>query len=385
MNADAIFGGNNNLVNGDILIAVRDGAIYVNNNAYMVYFPGNFPAAVGTGDFVQTPLTRNHATAFIAVNTYHIMQADNSILVNAAIELSYIRMLASKYRMISPAYLAANFNCDYNQACYVRNVADTANLDSAAILAADDEGFPRAQQAAIQAGMAQVLTRDKMIELNTTFINLACLVAYIFRIRGHHYMTDMQAKYVHTWGKTATKNYAFHNSWEKLTTVALHAVMPMVLDQFWTKMVNEEKCDVILRIRYTSAAAGTALFPVLAQGIKDLAVTVPRIRDVLAEEIEYVERTANNVKNNRWDHSINARFYGAEVGRISEVETGAVGALIKACVEQLVPEADLAKSKALERAAKLAPITGASMGIAIKNFIKSEKFMMLEQARGNDT
>lgn len=372
MNPDAIFGADDTQINGDILVKAVVGDSYDRNASYMVYVPTDMNVADQPGDFEPINHGRRAVTAFLAVNCSHIHEVDPNVTFEDAAELAYIRYLALKYRLISPLYRINDYHCDYNQ-CELLGMADVN-----AVLANDDVGFPAVNQAAVQSALATVLVPAKRNALHKAFINLVCLVAYMFRSRGHHYMPEMLAKYNEVWGKTGSKDVAFRNDFGRISTIGLHAIMPIILDDFWTQMKDEEKCDPVLMLRWDCAAAGTALFQVLSQGIKDLSVVFPKIREIMKTEIDYVEQMAEEIESDRWAHSINARFYNATRGRLNENHSGAVGALISAVMTSLTPEADLNKSAALKRAARFAPITGAAMGAAIRAFVKSDKF--IEQA-----
>jgi len=374
MDADAIFGGNDNRVNGDIIIVERGGDVYQADAAYTFTLQSDCPRAANIGNFEPVPFNRTQALAFIMLNTYRISQAKNTITLDKAVELSYLRLLALKYKLVSPDYNPAANHCDYNQ-CIALAGNNTSTAD---VLDDNEHGVPRAAKLGIQTSAARVLTQDCLTKLNTCFTNIVCLVAYMFRVRGHHYLPDMAARYAQLWGKCSTGRNVFANSWEDITTVGLHAIMPTILDQFWLYSARNDRCDVILRLRVNSAAAGTALIPVLDQGLKDVITVFPAIRKLMPDEIKYIEDTEKHLVANRWDHSINARLYNANTDRIDEKRTGAAGALIRAAVTQLAPGTDLENSRALARAAKFAPITGAALGLALRNYVKSDSFMALQ-------
>lgn len=378
MDADAIFGNNNNRVNGDILIHERAGDTYDDNNAYVVTLPTDFPDAATPGEFDHIVYTRQQVLAMMMINAYEINQAVPEITVVQAAELAYIRFLCVKYKLISSQYAPANYHCDYNQCVKL----DTANNNCDSVLRNNDYGIPAADKADVQRDLAATLTADHMVRLNKSFTNLVCLVAYMFRTRAHHFLPDMAKRYAELWAKTATGKYAFVNSFERLATVGLHAVMPQVLDDFWVKKAEDDRCDVILKLRVNCACAGTALIPVLDQGLRDILTVFPQVEKVMEDEIKYVKDTEVHLANNRWDYGINARFYNASTERIDEKKTGAIGALIRAAVTQLAPGTDLENSRALARAAKLAPITGAALGLALKNYVKSDKFVALQVTSG---
>lgn len=376
MDADAIFGVNDNRVNGDILIIERAGDTYDDTAAYVVTLPSDFPDAADAVNFDHIVYTRAQVTAMLMINCYNINAAVPEITLAQAAELAYIRFLCVKYKLMSSRYVATNYHCDYNQC--VKLAGD--RTDTASILGDNANGIPRASKADVQAALLATLTADHMTKVNKSFTNLVCLVAYMFRTRAHHFLPDMAKRYAELWAKTATGKYAFVNTFEKLATVGLHAVMPFILDNFWTNKAENDKCDVILKLRVNCACAGTALIPVLDQGLRDILTVFPQVENVMQDEIKYVKDMEAHLTTHRWDHGINARFYNADTERIDEKQTGAIGALIRAAVTQLAPGTDLENSRALARAAKLAPITGAALGLALKNYVKSDKFVALQAA-----
>jgi hypothetical protein len=377
MNPNRIFGNDDAQVNGDILTYVREGELYELDTRLAVLCAHNTPMADNPGNFEHVAMGRNSATAFLALNTFHINSVDANIQLPEAANLAYLRFLAIKYKLMSARYQHNNYACDYNQAVIGYCNDGVTPLTTNHILANDNEGFPAAAQGGIQGVLEGELTVDRRAQLNKMFTNIVCLVAYMFRTRGHHYLPDMQDKYVRLWNKTATRNIPLHMSWENIATIGLHAIMPMILDMFYTHCRDHAKIDSILVLRYDSAAAGTALFPVLKQGLSDILVVVPKMKDILVREIEYIDEVCEDLKDNRWRHSINARFYNERRDRLDEKRTGATAALIRACIDTLAADSDIIDSKALLRASKIAPITGAAFGRAIRNYVNSDKFLAL--------
>lgn len=369
MDVDVIFGNNDRYVNGDILIVSKSGVKYENDARLIVTCLNDTPTAPEPAEFAPLNFTKRQAAAFIGYNAHTITETTPGLALNQAVELAYFRFLAVKYRLVSPQYLPENFRVRYNQ-CVV-----LANSSSNNVSANDEHTLPAIRKAELQAAMAAVLTHVNKERYNSIFINLVCMLAYMFRTRGHHYNASMNDKYNDIWRKTASNTVVLLNVWENIMTVGLHAIIPVVLDSFWEVMIKQDKVDPILELRFLSAAAGTALFPVLQKGMSDLLVVFPQAKLLLQNEIEYVEGICLDLKRDRWAHSINATYYGANRGRFDEAKTGAVGALIKAVLDAIVPGTDLTNSEALKRAAKLAPITGSALGVALKSYIKSEAFM----------
>jgi len=373
MDANAIFGADDTRVNGDILHHVTEGVIYDNNAAYVALVPNDFPMSADPAGFVPNPVTRVQATAFLVLNTHSINAAVPTITMQNAAFLAYYRFLAVKYGLASPRYAPNNYNVGYNQC----RTLGGHNGNCADINGINDHGVPNAAKAGIQAALVNALTVANIRHMHSTFVNLVCLLAYMFRTRGHHYLPDMQEKYDRIWAKCKASNFDKHGSFEHIMTISLHFVYPQILDQFWAHAMARGQCDAVIGLRYTSFAAGTALFNVVDQGIRDLLTVIPKIADVLPDEIEYVHNQTNVLKNNRWAHSVNARLYAADPSRLDETRVGVVAALIRSSVDALASDSPILESKALARAAKLAPIAGAAYTVAIKNYIRSDKFVAL--------
>jgi len=373
MDANAIFGADDTRVNGDILHNVTEGVIYDNNASYISAVPSDFPVAADPAGFAAIAVTRAQATAFLLLNTYYINQAIPAVSLQNAAFLAYYRFLAVKYGLTSPRYAPNNYNVAYNQCFFVPG----ANSTCADILGMNDHGVPNAAKANVQAALVNSLTVVNLRHMHSVFVNLVCLLAYMFRTRGHHYLPDMQEKYERLWAKCRASNFDKHGSFEHIMTVSFHFIYPQVLDQYWTHALARGTCDAVIGLRYSAFAAGTSLFNVVDQGIRDLLTVIPKIADVLPNEIEYVHAQTNVLRNNRWAHSVNARLYAADATRLDESRVGVVAALIRSCVEALASDSPILESKSLARAAKLAPIAGAAYTVAIKNYIRSDKFVAL--------
>ena len=61
------------------------------------------------------------------------------------------------------------------------------------------------------------------------------------RQKGHYYLTgaDYEDSYNRIWGKVSKSDMALFSTWSQRVTNGLHAVMPIVLDIYWTFMVSK--------------------------------------------------------------------------------------------------------------------------------------------------
>lgn len=295
---------------------------------------------------------------------------------------AYFRFLSLKYGLMSNLWQAGDLHGCYNQTRVRRNNANDDNLDAGEILADDAEGLDGIARAEVQLAFTSHLTAARRKSLNTIFANMVCLLAYMFRTRGHHWKEEYNERYMAIWRKTATAHLMNDPDFKNIMTVGLHAIPPVVLDEFYEHCVNHGLCDAVLVLRYNSLAAGTAVYGAVMAGVRDLKAVFPGILEKLHAEVDHIEKTYIEVKAHRWAHSVNARFYGQNRDRLAEENIGAVAALIKAAVDSLAPDHDLVKAKSLQRVAKIAPITGAAYARAIREYIATPEFHKALQLAG---
>jgi hypothetical protein len=79
--------------------------------------------------------------------------------------------------------------------------------------------------------------------------------------------------------------------------------------------------------------------------------------------------------NNRWSGSINHNYYGIPVRVYDESSYAALAATVLAALDTFAENAKLAESKALQRIANGAPITGGVIAKILSNCVKSEKMV----------
>jgi hypothetical protein len=376
-NPEPVFGADDTMVNGDILVGQTSNVIYDNTANYIVHIPRDFNTANDPGNFEPLPTTKAQLTAFMCLNLHALRAAVADEAHRVA--LCYYRFLAVKYRLMSYHYGSEAYHVDYNQ-CVRTNVNEItiANLNTD-----DDQGLSAANKRAAHALLTAHLTLNNFRLWNKNFINIVCTLAYMFRSRGHHYFGEMQPKYESLWRKYATRDNNIGCTWEHVTTIGLHAIMPLILDNFWTHCRDTAKCDGALSIRHSCFGAGTSVFNVVNRGVTDLLLVLPHIEERVAEPLNLLRQAVAQCERNRWAHTINARFYGADPTRLDEGPIGVIAALIKACVEGLVPDAPLLESKSLKRAAAHAPISGAAYGRAITNYVKGDRFLAIPNSASN--
>lgn len=206
------------------------------------------------------------------------------------------------------------------------------------------------------------------------FFDIVCIVAYFFRVRGHHWQDTFNDRYNAVWDKCLYEEENPGLSWQLIAHNALHAIYPDDLDDFWLQAVDNDSCSGALKKRVDSMPAGVAGISALLAGVADLKLVVPAAFNHLKEAIAHLEDLARLVfgRQNRWNGSVNRRFYGAAAIKVDEAKLGAVAALILASCEQFAPNSPLRKSMALQRIAQNAQLTGAVIARMIKTAVSSD-------------
>jgi len=360
-------------VNGHIIENKTQRVTYEDDAKLVHLLPYGLDSGERPGAYEPLPTDKQEAMSVIFLNIQHINLVDNSISLNDAAVLAYYRFLCYKYKLTSPRYDPKTYFVDYNQC---RQLADPKE-SPAEILSDDDLFMKQDRKHAISAAVTATLTAAVRREINTIFCNTVCLLAYMFRTRGHHYFDEFVPKLDRLWGKTVTSAIQIRATWKNLFTIGYHAIIPSVLDNFWTHCKDNNMCDDILKLRWDSASAGTAAFGAIRQGMNDLFSVLPNIRVRVKDAADYIDTTCDHLKANRWDHCINARFYDANGDRLDEKPVAVVAAMIRATLDAVAAGAPLLESKAMERAAANAPIAGAIFASAVRNLIRSERFLAL--------
>jgi hypothetical protein len=301
--------------------------------------------------------------AFLIVNVDACMRAGRS--EDLAIRIAYLRFLAARNGLISPSFSTAAHNVRYNHARFVdettaKIVANSKTTYAAATKAIKDKLVTRLRQ-----------------EIAPKFTNLVCCVAYMFRVRGHHYMSDFQDRYATLWSRCLYKPEDLPLDWEHVATDALHAIMPDVLDQFWQSAAEDSRCAGTLIKRLDSAPAGAAGVVALERGLSDVMMLFPAIVEKVPDAHNEFRRIAHQTKSSRWACSINARFYGEARTRVDEARIGALASVVLGVYEHLAPSSRLRDSMALQRLAQIAPATGGAIGIAAGRAARDERLNLI--------
>jgi hypothetical protein len=202
-------------------------------------------------------------------------------------------------------------------------------------------------------------------------------VAYFFRIRGHHWQQEFNDRYeiLFSAAQTSEKQTTPGVPWEHFARDVMKAVSPIVLDRYWLARVAEGHCSGNLVVRISSPASGTAGLFALYQGVMDLSQAFPAWAVKNQVNIERLISAVEYLINNRWSGSINHNYYGIPVRVYDESSYAALAATVLAALDTFAENAKLAESKALQRIANGAPITGGVIAKILANCVKSEKMV----------
>jgi len=354
-------------LNGTIYLHNEAGEPEVNINSYHVIVEATTPGAdnnflycanpsVGTGQLnAPINLTALEARTFLVDQFVYIREMCAIPVANindvSLYEICLLRLLAYKHRLISPAINPHEYNVIYND-CKSSDVTVAGSLIARIRAHATYE----AQRNALAQWMNHNRPYARMI-ING-FSNLVCTVAYVFRQKGHHYINggDYAECYQRIWAKVDKANAPLHASWETRSTIALHAIMPSVLDGYWSLCVNESRIAPPLQLRYHVPAAGTAAVFALVVGWQDAKNVYGILLNNSDEAYQRLQTLHASCLINRWRHGINARYYGEDPTRLDMGPFSALAATVVGVYESAAENATLLQSKSLGREALSAPL-----------------------------
>jgi len=343
--------------NGDYFLGTREGEemeeVPVNN----VLFGSDIPRASQFG--AEVPFDVDSASAFLADQMMHLSMQASPMPVDQQGAVAFMRLLAVKHGLVSPLFDHTVQNLKYN--------------DAVPLSQAQTEALRNRNTYLTKEGVSAVVTPMMRKDIRTTFADRVCMVAFMFRARGHHYMDSLDAVYANLWKKCRYSENQVHATWQNVSCAALHAIFPENLEKFWFRMVSESKCNGALAKRYDVAAAGTAGPLVVLQGLIDIKMVAPGIERRCENEINELNRMIVDIRSHRYAGSVNRKYYGAPTVFINEKAISAIAAVIRSALQTLAADAPLGKSPALQRIANNAPITGAVLGQAIGQIARREE------------
>lgn len=339
--------GNTDL-NGDCFISGELGEIEEEQLHRVYMFREVTPCA--SRPFERVPFTARQAEEFINDNFCAVKDIAANYTDEEAARIAWIRFCAVREGLVSPRFDPKDYFVKYSE-CAV--LSKDANLGDWLRDNPKDRSKSRIHQR-----FRAVMPEPVRTQLRVWFSDMVCMVAYMFRVRGHHWLADMNDKYQDLWRKCLKAGDNPGIKWELVAHSALHAIYPLNLDGYWKRQMDASNIAGTLVKRYDSAPAGVAGIKALDAGMNDLALSVPGIKVHFKELYDEKDRLIQHLRDNRWAGSINRRFYGAGDLGFDESRFGALASTILAALTQYAPGSPLRQSQALKRMANTAPISG---------------------------
>jgi hypothetical protein len=358
-----LFGIDNDDLNGECFIAGAEGEVEEKVNKNVVVFPPGTPKAGPNAIGEPVDFTVEQTNNFLVANVASSIGAGRT--PSDATKVAYVRYLAARNGLISPDYTAAAHNVRYNHAEDI-SAAEMARLRGLVV-----------GQAAVEAAIRATITVDFKRMARKSFTDVVCCIAYIFRVRGHHYRDDILDRYVSLWARCLKRESELPATWELLATDALHAIMPDILDEYWRTSAANAYCAGALIKRLDSAPAGVAGVLALKRGLTDVMMLFPGVADKVPDSFNYFQDVSRQVEVSRWGGSINCRFYGVQRIRVDEGKIGALASVVMGIYDQLATDSKLRESPALKRLAETAPATGGAIGMAARRTVNHPKMNLL--------
>lgn len=345
------------ILNGDNWVGPKEGETLEAREANIIFIPHGMQTA--NAPLQTLEITQEQMRAFMRLNIRHLMHlrgafqpplSDNQICI-----LAYLKLLVVKNGLASRHFDPAAYHVDYTEVVGEDHLGhDVEDLP---------EGFR----------LVDHLSAANQRLISESFADRVCLTAFVFRGRGHHYLDSYEELYGRVWEKCRWAPNVLQIPFKYQATIGLHAIYPMILDQFWKHCVDESLCNGALIKRFDVAPAGIAGPKVLAAGLEDIQMVAPGLKERLREAIDYLEGVIAQTREHRFAGSVNARYYGAPRIRVEEQKLSAIAATIKASVDGLAEDAPIARSAALQRIARGAPVTGAVLSRAIGRIAEREE------------
>ena len=174
-------------LNGTHYLGLNEGENLQPSHDKQVVFPHDFPRAVNPMEIVNVSV--DQAVSFIRHNAYHLHTSEIPVTIQQCFLIAFLRLLAVKNGLISPAFAPNTFYVEYNEA-----ISMSEQATNAAAAAFDAVGIT-------EAAFGATLTAAVRKTLRETFTDRVCLLAFVFRSRGHHWTADYEALYEKVWRK----------------------------------------------------------------------------------------------------------------------------------------------------------------------------------------
>jgi len=324
------------VLNGDYYMPNDMGESETVNVGYHWMFPAGFKGVGETGQYSENVTTEAMMRQFMGLNFQKLKSLSVSDALAAKITM---------WRAIAVRHGLVNFR-DTPALTSTRYV----EVEVAAV--GDAKGY-NAYIDALKAIPDKV--RDNIAGC---FANVVCTIAFVFRVRGHHYLDDLKEVYTRIWRKVRgmPEGMIVDGDWQTIATVGLHAITPIRLDKFWVTQAKAGRISNPLIIRLDAPAAGTAAWFAIYAGISNLQALVPEHSERFSRQIALVEEAIGFFKRNRWAGSINRRLYLAKETTFSLTAVAELAAAVKGSVEPDELASELKNAASLDKVTSNAPL-----------------------------
>jgi hypothetical protein len=350
-----------NEVNGDYYIVGQQGEIEEDLSYRWVHLDTNMAALFNGRDLGNVVDERVEELIQSAINLNYWMlrrlPTETNVPPLVHSRVAYLRVLGLVKGLINPNDTAAAHNVSYSD---IKVEAPGTYVITTGI---DADGKPIEEDAGDVEipdwNNDRIWRKGVLVKLT----NIVCSIAYMMRVRGHHWTEDSQDKYVNLWRRSMYQEDDPGIEWKYLAHHAFHYVFPDILDTFWKASVDTARCSGTLAKRYQSYAAGTAAIGAVQTGANDVLIVFPQMKEVMADQFAELDRCVNALKGsaNRWVGSINRRFYNGGELTVDERVLSSLASVVLSALEVSASSSPLRNSLALRRVASNAPITGSIM------------------------
>jgi len=366
-------------------------------------------ATVGEdGKRVMEAPTQEQMHRFVRLNYSYLRHFGFS--ERKAFSIAFCRWLAVRESLVSPRFDPVDFHVQYTEALEI--IATPEEFTSSLIFRAKKEQETeeeyreardtyRTQQLILRYGpdsdtrlknnrwISQDLLTRYGVELDdetgefsrvdldffiTYFPDLICLIAFVFRSRGHHYIGTYEAIYRRLYASCGLNPDNMEFSFQELATVTFHAIYPIILDEFWLGCARDNLCAGSLVKRIGCAPAGSAYVYALRHGLDDIFMVFPVIKEENQDKYDRLVQFHERLIANRWLGSINHTFYGVGREILDESLFSALASIVIGVYKEFVPTSPLLGSVSLTRIGNNAPLIGAVIGTALKALTRSEAY-----------
>lgn len=312
---------NNDDLNGECFILGAEGEIESEEQSQILLVPAdaerpaNWPhnSRLADNQGVVSAASLAYLQNVLWLNYNKLVNLQNPLNARDAFRVSYLRMLVVREGLVDPNATPQSHHVRYN-ICRFATAQDATTVPATAPDGSDDAWRDLARQ---------------------KFTNMVCITAYFFRVRGHHFQDIFEDRYKAVWRKCLYNEDEPGLRWEYIARNALHAIFPDTLDAYWMGSVQNSACAGALVKRINSSPAGVAGVSALRRGLDDIAMILPRVPMMVPDAVAHLQEVEARIAANRWNGSINRRFYNAEAIIVDESRLGSLAAVIMAALDQI--------------------------------------------------